>query len=233
MPKLYLIPNSLTDSANDDFLTVRNQEIIRSLKYFMIESPKPAHRLLKSAGVPTPFQDIFFQELSEHTPDTELNEIIKPLAEGYSMGLITDAGYPALADPGEKVVKLAHNLKIQVVPLIGASSIMLALAASGLNAEQFTFHGYLPVKKNERIQKIRMLCSDMGRNGYTQIFIETPYRNQALFDDIAAHAGEDLFLCIACDLSSDSEMILTKSIREWRKIRPDIHKRQVVFLLGN
>jgi 16S rRNA (cytidine1402-2'-O)-methyltransferase len=174
---------------------------------------------------------ISFYELNKYTKSEELTEYIAPLLEGEDVGLLSEAGMPAIADPGAVVIKMAHAYHIQVVPLTGPSSIMLALAASGLNGQHFIFHGYLPVKSQQRIHKIRQIESESRKTGATQIFMETPYRNVQMFEDIlkTCHAGT--LLCIAVDITSTREQIKTMPISEWKTYKPELHKRPAVFLL--
>lgn len=205
---------------------------IRALKHFIIEDRKPANRLLKAAGVPTPFKDIHFYPLNEHSQQDEITGIMNCLLEDNDMGMISGAGYPALADPGENVIKLAHHHQIKVIPLYGASSVLLALAASGLNAEAFSFHAYLPAKNELRKGVIISLAKEAEQTNYTQIFIETPYRAERLFEDLLKYCPQNLFLCIAADLCSEHETIRTKRIRDWKNEEINLRKRLVVFLLG-
>lgn len=229
---LYLIPNLLSEGEASRQIPAYNSKIMNELKYFIVETPKTARLLLKKCGLKTPFDDLSFYVLNEHTRDLEIPGIIAPLLEGHDMGLITDAGYPVVADPGEVVVRIAQKNHIRVVPLAGPNSVFLALAASGLNAEQFTFHGYLPVKTPERIAKIRELEDAVYRKDYTQVFIETPYRNFSMFSDLVKTLKPETLLCIAMDILSPSESILTKRVSAWRQEKPEINKRLVVFLVG-
>jgi len=229
---LYLIPNLLTDEKVNKVIPEYNFTLIKSLKYFIVESRKPAHTLLKLAGIKTPFEGLTFYELNEHTKDSELGEMIKPLLEGKSMGIISDAGYPAIADPGEKIIELAHLYQIKVIPLAGSSSVFLALATSGLNAEQFTFHGYLPVEKNQRIKFLQAIEKEAIKTGYSQIFMETPYRTDSLLEDALRTLNSSTFLCIASEILSSNEIIVTKSVADWRKNKPILKNKRVVFVLN-
>lgn len=229
---LYLVPNLLADSEASRSIPVFNVEILLKLKYFIVETPKNARLLLKKCALKTPFDDVSFYVLNEHTKSAEIQEIFMPLLEGKDMGLITDAGYPVIADPGEIIVSLAHKNNIKVVPLVGPSSVFLALAASGLNAESFTFHGYLPVRQPDRSKKIKELEDTAYKTKYTQVFIETPYRNQSVLNDLLKTLRYDTLLCIAADINSGNEMIITRSVNDWRKNKPEINKRLVVFLIG-
>jgi 16S rRNA (cytidine1402-2'-O)-methyltransferase len=229
---LYLIPNLLGETAIDRVLPDYNIKIINKLKHFIVETPKNANLLLKKAGVKTPFEGITFYTLDEHTHPDDLPEILQPLVKGIDVGLITDAGMPSIADPGELVVSWAHENKIKVVPLIGPSSIFLALAASGLNAESFTFHGYLPVKTEDRKRKIKELDIIVRKTKYTQIFIETPYRNQSLLQDIVKICHPDTKLCVAVNITMQNESIRTFPIWEWQTKNYSVDKLPAVFLIG-
>jgi len=229
---LYLVPNLLSDTDASRALPVYNAEILKDLKYYIVETPKNARLLLKKYGLKTPFDDMSFYILNEHTKGNEIDEIIAPLYAGNSMGIISDAGYPAIADPGEIIIRLAHQRNIRVVPLSGPNSIFLALAASGMNSEQFTFHGYLPVKQPDRSKKIKELEETTLKTGYTQIFIETPYRNQSMISDLVKTVHPNTLICIAADINSDKEMIQTKTAANWQKLKPDFNKKPVVFLIG-
>jgi 16S rRNA (cytidine1402-2'-O)-methyltransferase len=229
---LYLIPNLLGETSTERVLPGYNIKIINELKHFIIETPKNANALLKKAGVKTPFEGITFYTLDEHTRPDDLPEIVEPLAKGFDVGLISDAGMPVVADPGEAVVNWAHENKVKVVPLIGPSSIFLALAASGLNAESFTFHGYLPVKPEERKRKIKELDVIARKNKYTQIFIETPYRNQSLLQDVVKTCHPDTKLCVAVNITMQNENIRTYPIFEWQMRNYGVEKLPAVFLIG-
>ncbi|MBC8343165.1 MAG: SAM-dependent methyltransferase [Bacteroidetes bacterium] len=229
---LYLIPNRLASENADRFIPFHNKEIIRSLKHFIVENLKPARAFLKLAGVKTPFDDITFYELNKHSRDQEISDMISVLLAGNSVGLISDAGYPSIADPGEQIIFKAHQNGIQVIPLTGPSSILFAIASSGLNAEQFTFHAYLPVNENELKRSLKKLEKEIVHSGYTQVFIETPYRAQKIFDVILKQIDASLYLSICADLHSKNEFISTKSISEWRKEKAVLKNKLVVISIG-
>lgn len=229
---LYLLPNLLSEADALRQIPAYNSEIMQELKYFIVETPKNARLLLKKCGLKTPFDDISFYVLNEHTKDSEIPEIIAPLLAGENMGLISDAGYPSIADPGEIVVRIAQKNNIRVIPLVGPNSIFMALAASGLNAEGFTFHGYLPVKVPERLAKIREIEEAVYKKNQTQIFIETPYRNQSMLADLLKTLKSETFLCLAVDILSEEESIITRKVGNWRQEKPEINKRLAVFLIG-
>jgi 16S rRNA (cytidine1402-2'-O)-methyltransferase len=229
---LYLIPSALGHEKADRFMPLFNQDIIKSLDFFVVENAKPARALLKQAGVPTPFENIHFYEMNKHARQDDFSVVIDRLLDGESVGLITDAGYPATADPGEELIFQAHQKNIRIVPLTGPSSILFALAASGLNAENYTFHAYLPREQSQLVKRLKKLENTVIRENYSQLFIETPYRAQKMFDLIRNTLHGDIYLSICCDLHTDKEFISTRSIAEWRKSRYDLHKRLVVFVIG-
>ena len=229
---LYLIPCTLGDSDHSHVLPAYTSDLVNSLADFVVEHEKSARHFLKQAGFKTSFNDIRLYPLNEHTLKTDVITYLKPLLEGRSMGLISEAGCPAVADPGSELVKLAHANNIRVVPLVGPSSILLALMASGLNGQSFSFNGYLPKEKTERISKIKWLEKESQSKRQTQIFIETPYRNQHVLEDLIAFCSDETMLCIACNISLPAEFIRTKKIGEWKKNpMPDLYKRPAVFLL--
>ncbi|HSH68041.1 MAG TPA: SAM-dependent methyltransferase, partial [Bacteroidia bacterium] len=185
---------------------------------------------LKKAGLQRPLQDIILHPLNQHTPSQEISGYLKALSEGKNIGVISEAGCPGVADPGAEVVAIAHERHIRVIPLVGPSSILLALMASGFNGQSFTFHGYLPKERSERIKKLKEL-EKATQKGQTQLFIETPYRNTHLLDDILQTCESTTLLCIACDITLPTEFIKTRRIAEWKKHIPDIHKKPTIFLV--
>jgi 16S rRNA (cytidine1402-2'-O)-methyltransferase len=230
--KLFLIPTFLTDQSGADSMPSVNILIIADLNYFIVENIRSARRFLRSVGYMKDFNEVMFYELNEHTEPAEVASFIKPLLSGDNMGLISEAGTPCIADPGAEIVLLAHQNDIRIVPLTGPNSILLALMASGLNGQQFTFHGYLPIEKNDRNKLIRSIEKDSLTNARTQIFIETPYRNNQLFDALINNCNPGLKLCVACQINSDEEFIKTLTIKEWKKQVPDLHKKPAVFLIN-
>jgi 16S rRNA (cytidine1402-2'-O)-methyltransferase len=230
--KLFLIPTFLTDQIGADSMPSINILIIAELNYFIVENIRSARRFLRSVGYKKDFSKVIFYELNEHTEPTEVANFIKPLLSGDNMGLISEAGTPCIADPGAEIVLLAHQNDIRIVPLTGPNSILLALMASGLNGQQFAFHGYLPIEKNERNKYIRNIEKDSLTNGRTQIFIETPYRNNQLFEALLNNCNPGLKLCVASQINSDEEFIKTLTIKEWKKQVPDLHKKPAVFLIN-
>lgn len=230
---LYLIPTTLGDTAETaDVIPVKINDIINTIDEYIVENEKSARHYLKKIGIKKPLPEIILHTLNQHTNAHEISGYLKSIPLGKNIGIISEAGCPGVADPGAEVVKLAHANNIKVVPLVGPSSILLSLMASGLNGQNFAFNGYLPKERSERIKKIKELEQLSLRKNQTQLFIETPYRNAHLLDDILSHCESPTKLCIACDITLPSEFIKTKNISEWKKQVPDINKRPAIFLLG-
>ena len=222
---LYAFPTPLGGSAADA-LPQSVLKTVRTLQYFVVENAKSARAFLKDAG-----SDPKAMHIEELTDESNLQDLMKPLLEGHSVGLLSEAGCPAIADPGALLVEAAHQKGIRVVPLVGPSSIVLALMASGLEGQRFAFCGYLPRETEERKKKIKEIEARSRRERETQIFIETPYRNDVLLGALLETCAERTHLCVATDLSLGSEEIKTQSIAQWRRARPAIGKRPTVFLL--
>jgi len=229
--KLYLIPTTLGDGDLDRVIPQPVQRIIRSLDTFIVEHPKTARLFLKQVGTAIPVQEIRMLTLDEHTKPAHLLDLLQPLLLGKDVGLMSEAGCPAVADPGANLVRLAHEKNVQVVPLVGPSSILLALMGSGLSGQCFAFHGYLPVEKEARRKRISELESESRNKRQTQIFIEAPYRNQQLLQAIVETCDKNTRLCVATDLTLTTEDIATRTVGEWRNNQPDINKRPSIFLL--
>lgn len=229
--KLYLIPSTLGTEQALPFLAPDTVEAILKIEYFIVENIRSARRFLRKCGYQKDFDEIAFFELNRHTDIAEIPSSLTPAKNGFDIGIISEAGVPAVADPGSEIVALAHNYRIQVIPLIGPSSILLALMASGLNGQGFTFKGYLSRKQNERIRALKSLEKDSKRTGYTQIFMDTPYRNIALLEDIVEYLSPTTQLCIAINLTHPTEKIITQEISEWRKSNVSLHKKPAMFLL--
>jgi len=228
--RLYLIPVTL---GGDEFFNVIPQsviEITRQLRFFIVEDIRSARRYLRLIDKSFPINDTVFYELNEHTGDADIEHYLEPLLRGSDSGIMSEAGLPAIADPGAKIIALAHKKRITVTPLSGPSSIIMALISSGMNGQAFTFNGYLPVKPAERTARLRELEKRAGE-GYAQIFMETPYRNQKMLEAITSVCNSDTLLCIAADISLPSELIRTKSISEWKKDLPHVNDRLVVFVM--
>jgi 16S rRNA (cytidine1402-2'-O)-methyltransferase len=227
---LYLIPVPLADEAAAKSFTPYLVDTINSIKEYIVENEKTARKFLKEAGLKTPQSELTIHDYSKHNRDSTA-DFFKGLQAGNDVGLMSEAGCPGIADPGAEIVEKAHRMGIKVVPLVGPSSILLALMASGFNGQSFTFHGYLPIDKVDRSKKIRQLEGMAEQNNQTQIFIETPFRNNPLLEEILKTAHPKTRLCIACDLTSAIEFVQTKTIAEWQKKVPELHKRPTIFLL--
>jgi 16S rRNA (cytidine1402-2'-O)-methyltransferase len=229
---LYLIPVTLGDDMVQHVIPDYVLNVARKLEIFVVESEKSARHFLSTIKTLKPVRELNLHLLNEHTDMKVLPDLLAPLLAGQNVGLMSDAGCPAVADPGAQLVQLAHKKGIKVVPMVGPSSILLSLMASGLNGQQFAFLGYLPVEKLQRNQKLKEIEKRSASHKETQLFIETPYRNQAMLDAILQTCHAQTQLCIACDVSLASEMIVTKSIANWKTSPPiDIHKRPCLFLI--
>lgn len=228
---LYLIPNTLGQNNIDNVLPSYNISVAKNLRHFIVENVRSARRFLKMLDRDIVIGDLSFYELNRHTPPDRIAELLLPIYEGHSMGIISEAGCPAIADPGADVVAIAQRKNIRVVPLVGASSIILSLMASGFNGQSFAFVGYLPIDKKARIQRLKQLESRASSERQTQIFIETPYRNNQLVQDMVATLKPDTLLCIASELTTDTESVKTLPIAEWAKQQIDINKRNTIFLI--
>lgn len=229
---LYLIPVPLGAISPDSSLPASVVERVRPLVHFVVENAKSARAFLKAVGTDQPLQALQLEELNEHTKRDALDRLLSPLRAGQDVGLLSEAGCPAVADPGADLVALAQQENIRVVPLIGPSSLLLALMASGLNGQRFAFQGYLPAKEAERAKMLHELESESRKRRQTQIFIETPYRNRQLFDSILQTCQPGTRLTVATDLSLPGESVLTRTVQEWKKqTPPEIERRPTVFLL--
>ena len=232
---LYMIPCPISDSTEVfDVLPEANRRIMDSLDYFIVENVRSARRFLSKARVSRRIEDLEFVELNEHTiAGAAVEAMVKPIEAGRSAGVISEAGVPGVADPGALVVEACHRRDIKVVPLVGPSSILLAMMASGLNGQSFAFEGYLPVKPPARAKALKSLERRAHVERQSQIFIEAPYRNVKLAEQILAVCGADIRLTIACDITSPEQIIVTRSVAQWRKCGlPDIAKRPTIFILG-
>ena len=229
---LYLIPVTLGDDNVAQVLPIEVVKIAQNLENFVVESEKSARHFLSTIKTAKPVRELTLNLLNEHTLDKEVSALLAPLLAGKDIGLMSDAGCPGIADPGAKLVELAHLKGIRVVPCVGPSSILLSLMASGLNGQQFAFLGYLPVDKAARNIKLKEIEKRSQTHKETQIFIETPYRNQHMLEAILANCNANTRLCIACHVSLPDEMIVTKRISQWKQSTlPDLHKKPTVFLL--
>lgn len=232
---LYLVPVALGDAPWQSFLPQQAQATVAGLRHFVVETARSARAHLKQLDFPHPLRETDVRELPADpaaVPDAAIDALLAPALVGEDIGLMSDAGCPAVADPGARLVARAHALGIRVVPLVGPSSILLGLMGSGLNGQSFAFHGYLPVAEAERDERIRTLENESRTRQRTQIFIETPYRNDRLFEALLRVCRPDTRLCVACDLSTAAEYLATRSIGDWRRgDRPALSKRPALFLL--
>lgn len=232
---LYLIPCPISEQTQPwNVLPEANRAVIDSLDYFIVENTRTARRFLSKADVKHPIDALEFRELNEHTvAGVAVEELVRPIAEGRSAGVISEAGVPGVADPGALVVEACHRRGIRVVPLVGPSSIILAMMASGLNGQSFAFNGYLPVKPPERAKAIRFFERRARSEGQSQLFIEAPYRNVKLFEQLLQTLAPDTRLSVAMDLTDPEEFIRTLSVAEWRREKtPNMNKRPAIFIIG-
>jgi len=227
---LYLIPSTIGETKLEKVIPAYVKEVVAEIRHFIVEDERTARRMLIKLEIPTAIDDLVFYILNQHTDKAMIPDYLKA-AETENIGLLTDAGVPAIADPGSEIVALAHLKKIKVVPLVGPSSILLAMMASGLNGQNFAFNGYLPVKSPDRIKRIKQLEIRSQVENQSQIFIEAPYRNNQLLQDIISSCADNSLLCIGANLSADNEFIDTRTISSWRQSKPDLHKIPVIFIL--
>jgi 16S rRNA (cytidine1402-2'-O)-methyltransferase len=228
--KLYLIPTPLAEESLMSIPAVV-MPVLEKTDHYIVENIKTARRFIRSLLRSKNLDACVFEEMDKHTDYLFDQKILENAFAGKDIGLLSEAGMPCIADPGNKVVVLAHEMNIPVVPLAGPSSILLALAGSGFNGQQFTFNGYLPIDPKERKNKLQQM-EVLGRKGFTQIFMDTPYRNQKLLEEILQTCSAISMLCMACDLTGRSEFIKTLSVADWKKQKTDLHKRPAVFLFG-
>lgn len=231
MGTLYLIPTTLSDSPLRQILPDGNADVIVRLKVFIVENVRTARRFLKQVDKGIVIDELRFFELNQHTVPEQIASYLEPLLQGSDVGIISEAGCPAIADPGADVVALAQQKGIKVVPLVGPSSILLALMASGFNGQSFAFNGYLPIDKNARAQQLKLLEKRVYAEHQTQIFIETPYRNKQLIEELCKNLQPQTKLCIAGDITGANEYIRTKTVAAWKKSLPDIGKVPCIFLI--
>ncbi len=227
---IYLIPVTLGDDDYKKVIPEKVLEITRQLRHFIVENTRSARRYLRLIDKHFPVDETHFYELNEHTRDTELNQLLEPVTRGIDIGIMSEAGLPGIADPGSKLVKIAHRQKIRIIPLSGPSSIILALVSSGLNGQNFSFNGYLPVKQDAREAKLREI-EKKTQSGYAQILMETPYRSQKMLESILGTCHNETMLCIAVNITLPTESITTMKISEWKTRIPDLDKKLAVFVL--
>ncbi len=230
-PSLYLIPVTLGETSIERVLPAYNKNVIITIKYFIVENVRSARRFLKKVDTTINIDDLTFYELNKHTDNKLIDNYLDPISKGFDIGIISEAGCPAIADPGSDIVAIAQKRNYNVVPLIGPSSILLSLMASGFNGQSFAFHGYLPIDSNERLRKIKQMEQRILHEHQTQIFIETPYRNIKLVEDLIKNCSPSSQLCIAMNITCEDEFIKTKSLKDWKKKLPDMAKQLCIFLL--
>jgi 16S rRNA (cytidine1402-2'-O)-methyltransferase len=231
--RLYLVPNLLGVVPPAEVLPQRTMDIARALDHFVVETPKAARQFIKSLQSARPIQLIDFATLDVDTPPDRVPGLLAPALNGADLGLLSDAGCPGIADPGALLVAAAHRAGVQVVPLVGPSAVLLALMAAGMNGQQFAFHGYLPVPAEARMSALKVLDDAVARSGVTQIFIETPYRNDALLAATVSACRATTDLCVAVDLTLPTEQVVRRPIAKWREAaRIDLSRRPAIFLLG-
>lgn len=230
--KLYLIPVPLAEGAEHASYTFLHQEVIQQIDEYIVENEKTARRFLKAAGLKIPQSNLIIHDYGKHAREKiDYSRIFANVLRGKDVGLMSEAGCPGVADPGADIVLEAHRRGIQVLPLVGPSSILLALMASGFNGQKFTFHGYLPIDKTERSKKIKALELESAKDKTTQIFIETPFRNNQLMAELLRTCRPSTMLCVGINLTAPDEKVLTKTIAQWKGTALDIHKIPTIFLL--
>ncbi|MBQ7537839.1 MAG: SAM-dependent methyltransferase [Treponema sp.] len=229
---LYLIPCPMGETANEQVLPSYNTQIVKNIRHFIVESRKAAVRFLVSLDKTFPIDDCTFTELSEHTDQkADLSKLLLPLEKGESMGVISDAGCPCIGDPGSRAVEIAQKKNLRVIPLVGPNSMIMAIMASGFNGQNFAFNGYLPVKNGEREGKIKQLENKVYKEDQTQLFIETPYRNQKMLEAILKTCRPETKLCLASGITTSEEFIKTKTIAAWKKEKIELKKIPMIFLM--
>jgi len=230
-PALFLIPVTLGETVHRNVLPDYNRDVILQIKHFIVENIRSARRFLKKADPSVVIDELTFYELNKHTSPEQLTGYLKPLEAGESVGLLSEAGCPAIADPGADIVAIAQQKKYRVIPLVGPSSVLMALMGSGFNGQSFAFHGYLPIEASSRMERIKTLESRVYSENQTQIFIETPYRNEKLLDDLIRICKPSTKLCVASNITCDDEMIRTLPVKEWKNKKPDLNKKPTIFLI--
>lgn len=233
MPKgsLFLIPVPLAENSADKVLTVYQQDLINNISTYIVENEKTARHWLKQMHIKIPQSELVLHNYGKHSEKTDISTYFKELETGQDVGLMSEAGCPAVADPGSEIVAEAHRRGIKVVPMVGPSSILLALMASGFSGQSFTFHGYLPIDKVQRSKRIKELENMAERNHQTQIFIETPFRNNQMLEELLRSCSSKTQLCVAVNVTSEDEQIISRPVEQWRKLKVDFHKKPAIFLL--
>lgn len=228
---LYLLPTTLGETSIEKVLPSYNKEIILGIKHFIVEDIRTARRFLKKVDSSINIDELTFYPLNKHTSPESISGYLKPLTEGMSMGVISEAGCPAVADPGADIVAIAQRKNLKVVPLVGPSSIILSVMGSGFNGQSFAFHGYLPIEPAARSKRIKELEQRIYSENQTQLFIETPYRNRKMMEDILHNCRPQTKLCIAANITCEGEYIKTKTVKEWKGNLPELNKIPCIFLI--
>ncbi|MEQ9441685.1 MAG: SAM-dependent methyltransferase [Cyclobacteriaceae bacterium] len=229
---IYLIPSVISPNTHQQVLSPQISEVANKVSHFLVENVRTARRFLSALKIETPIDQLQFELLHKKTSSTELPDLMKPALAGHDIGILSEAGCPGVADPGARAVAYAHQHGLRVVPLIGPSSILLALMASGFSGQSFIFHGYLPIDKEKRAKAIKILEKQSQQQQQTQIFMETPYRNNQLFSEVIRQCHPKTLVCVAKDISGSHEYIKTLPVHAWRKKSPELHKIPTVFLLS-
>ncbi|WP_353084944.1 SAM-dependent methyltransferase [Flavobacterium sp.] len=229
--KLYLIPTTLSESNAEEVLPILVKRVIEVIDHYIVENEKTARKSIKAVYPEKVQASLILSTLNKHTDVTEHNEMLKPCLQGINVGLMSEAGCPGVADPGAAIVKLAHEKGIQVVPLVGPSSILLAMMASGMNGQSFAFNGYLPIDKSEKKSALKNYEKLSQDKNQSQIFIETPYRNNKLMEDLLQTLQPNTHLCIAADITLPTEYIKTFRVNDWKKVKIDLHNRPTIFII--
>lgn len=230
-PSLYLIPSLLGETPPEKVIPPHNINIVSSIRHFIVENVRTARRFLRKCDSEIDIDRLIFYEINKHTDPRQIASYLKPMETGEDMGVISEAGCPAVADPGADVVAMAQQAGYKVVPLVGPSSILLAVMASGFNGQSFAFNGYLPIDTTERIKRLKQLEARAYNEDQTQLFIETPYRNSKLAEEILLHCKPQTQLCLAVNISCDDEQIITRRVKNWKGTLPDLHKKPAIFLI--
>ncbi len=232
--KVYIIPNVISENTQEEVIPAQVKNAILACDFFLVESIRTARRYISSLKLGLVIDDLRFETLDKNTSIEDCIDLIQPILEGENAGIISESGCPGIADPGARLVHMAHQFNIKCIPIVGPSSILMALMASGFNGQSFAFHGYLPIDKKDRQQRIKGLEKESKEKDQTQIFMETPYRNEQLLVDILKVARKDTFLCIARDITGEKELVITKSIGKWKVGDIALNKVPTIFLLyGN
>lgn len=229
---LFLVPTYLSENQDSSFLAPMILDVIKNTTFFLVENVRTARRFISSLNLGVDISQLHFEIMDKNSTSLDISEKLKVLSQGRDVAVLSEAGLPGLADPGHLAVSYAHGSGFRVIPLPGASAIQTALITSGFNGQQFTFHGYLPIDKTERTRALKNMESILQKTGYTQIFMETPFRNTALINDLKSHLTPGTLLSICADVFGNKEFIQTRTIAQWKKSTPDLHKIPAVFAIG-